>query len=217
MSTNMQRAAGAHKIGDSTDANAVPQPVDDGAPVKLSGIPTRRERASKIFDEGLAEFTAEIARLKFHFDYVANKLDSDLERMLYAALYFARSELLCCYGAGPSSQWRQELFLEAHKQVGSYTVDFALTVPASVAFDGEEIRIAIECDGFYYHDRTPKQAEHDKKRDRYLALHGWRVMRFAEAEIVRDARGCAEQVIHYLDQLLHEQIRRFHQRAEARS
>lgn len=51
--------------------------------------------------------------------------------------------------------------------------------------DGE--RIAIECDGHDFHERTPEQAERDRSRDRALTLDGWTVLRFTGREIYRSA------------------------------
>lgn len=57
------------------------------------------------------------------------------------------------------------------------------------------VRIAIECDGHDFHERTPEQAQRDKSRDRFLSEQGWIVLRFTGREITRDARSCALQAI----------------------
>jgi hypothetical protein len=59
----------------------------------------------------------------------------------------------------------------------------------------DELRpIAIECDGHEFHEKTRWQAEHDKRRDRYLALHSIVMFRFTGTEIWRDPGKRAEEV-----------------------
>ena len=71
-------------------------------------------------------------------------------------------------------------------KVHVYRLDFAVL--------GEGIKIAVECDGHDFHERTKEQAAHDRKRDRFLASHGWTVMRFTGSEIYRDAASCAREI-----------------------
>lgn len=56
--------------------------------------------------------------------------------------------------------------------LGKYKADFA--IPA--------IKLAIECDGEYWHSQ-PQAKAHDQKRDGELARFGWTVVRFKEADI----------------------------------
>lgn len=71
-----------------------------------------------------------------------------------------------------------------------YRLDFA------VAFwgYGTFARVAVECDGHDFHERTKEQAAHDKQRDRRLAAAGWPVLRFAGSEIAANALSCAAEV-----------------------
>ena len=46
-------------------------------------------------------------------------------------------------------------------KVGPYRVDIALFID----FPNRRYKLAIECDGHDYHERTEKQARRDKKRD----------------------------------------------------
>ena len=72
-----------------------------------------------------------------------------------------------------------------------YRLDFA----AVGIGESAAVRIAIECDGHNFHERTKEQAAHDKSRDRALTLAGWMVLRFTGSEIHRDADACAAQVM----------------------
>jgi very-short-patch-repair endonuclease len=68
----------------------------------------------------------------------------------------------------------------------------------------DRIKFVVECDGHDFHERTPKQAEHDKKRDRALTALGYRVLRFTGREIWRDPVKCASEVIEQVERTLME-------------
>lgn len=69
---------------------------------------------------------------------------------------------------------------------GNYRLDFAV--------DPDGSKIAIECDGHEFHERTKEQAARDKSRDRALQAAGWRVLRFTGSEIFADPGKCASEV-----------------------
>lgn len=54
--------------------------------------------------------------------------------------------------------------------------------------------LAIEIDGHQWHS-TRQQRQHDSQRDRILTGLGWRVLRFTASEILRNADGCAAEVL----------------------
>lgn len=93
------------------------------------------------------------------------------------------------------------LFLHPQQSVGSYRLDFALYPTDHFApehhpytFSNETLdvlsthsrRIAIEVDGFAFHDTTPEQHEYERTRQRFIQSQGWVVVRFAAREILRD-------------------------------
>jgi len=78
---------------------------------------------------------------------------------------------------------------QQHVMGGRYRVDFA------VWDKSQPWRIAVECDGHAFHERTKEQAQRDKSRDRDLALEGWTVLRFTGSEIVADALACCSQIL----------------------
>jgi hypothetical protein len=80
-------------------------------------------------------------------------------------------------------------------EVGSYAVDF-LIVPADPAL--EKVKIAIELDGHEFHEKTHQQVRHDKVRERAIVQQGVTVLRFSGSEIVRNGRGCVEEVEKFL-------------------
>jgi very-short-patch-repair endonuclease len=83
------------------------------------------------------------------------------------------------------------IVLTLQKPVARFKLDMALE---ELFESGEWGRIAIECDGHEFHERTKEQAEHDRSRDRALQADGWSVMRFTGRELHRDARKCAAEV-----------------------
>ena len=76
-------------------------------------------------------------------------------------------------------------------QIAKYTADFF-----AMFWDRRDLimPIAIECDGHEFHERTPQQAQHDKRRDRFFASNSIFVMRFTGSEIRRDPIECAREV-----------------------
>ena len=77
--------------------------------------------------------------------------------------------------------------LRAQQPVDHFRLDFTLSHRFGL--------VAIECDGHQFHERTPEQATRDRRRDRYLTIRGWRVLRFTGTEIKRDLRWCMSDVI----------------------
>lgn len=62
--------------------------------------------------------------------------------------------------------------------LGKYKADFA--IPA--------IKLAIECDGDYWHQQ-PQARAHDLMRDKELANYGWQVLRFSEDQLKQNEEG----------------------------
>lgn len=69
-------------------------------------------------------------------------------------------------------------------------VDFVLSAYGC----GKVKRLAIECDGHDFHEKTKEQAARDKSRDRALVQAGMHVIRFTGSEIFRDAESCVRQI-----------------------
>lgn len=73
---------------------------------------------------------------------------------------------------------------------GSYRLDFGVWDQDR----GDRLSIAIECDGFDYHERTKEQARRDRSRDRELTTSGVEVLRFTGSEIHADPVACAKEI-----------------------
>lgn len=78
-------------------------------------------------------------------------------------------------------------FLEREVYVGRYRVDFMIEIDGGA----NGYRIAVECDGRKWHERTEDQGAHDRSRDRELLTKGVITIRFTGSEIYRDAEACA--------------------------
>lgn len=97
-----------------------------------------------------------------------------------------------------------DLNLEPQSQIGKYRADFTICAFDHFVNTGyfkmdivEKIivpRYAIEIDGHQWHDKTPAQAEHDRKRDRFIQSQGYQVLRFAAREVFRDPFECMREV-----------------------
>jgi len=93
------------------------------------------------------------------------KTESYIERKMAAALHDA------CITVYPQFPF------------GPYTLDFAIS----------DIKLAIECDGTYWHT-LQEVVKRDKKRDNYLRRHGWHVLRFTEDQINANIESCINTV-----------------------
>ncbi len=78
--------------------------------------------------------------------------------------------------------------LRPHVPIGPYRTDFGIP----------DKKIAIEIDGLEYH-KTQEQRTNDAKRERYLQLNGWRVIRFTALEIYKDRLGCVEETVKLIE------------------
>jgi very-short-patch-repair endonuclease len=79
---------------------------------------------------------------------------------------------------------RRGIAYKREHRVSRTSIDFAF--PASM--------LAVECDGWRYHN-SPAQRQRDARRDEFLRIKGWRVMRIAGSEIRRDTGACVQKII----------------------
>ena len=77
----------------------------------------------------------------------------------------------------------QGIDFEQEYPIDGFRIDFALP----------EIKLAVECDGDYWHS-LPGIKEKDKRRDKVLSKLGWTTLRFTETEIKRSASNCIQIV-----------------------
>ncbi len=65
-----------------------------------------------------------------------------------------------------------------------YTIDFAFV----------DVRVAVECDGKYWHGRKEQRIK-DVVKDKWLRKHGWIIIRLGEDEINESPEDCVAKVV----------------------
>lgn len=122
------------------------------------------------------------------FGRCVDRCESYIERRFLIALLFSEKFSFEPLRDGTGiAEDKSGVILGQQVAVARHRLDFALKRR------GMSHRIAIELDGFKFHDATPEQATRDRARDRHLIALGWRVARFSSREIIQDALGCARQ------------------------
>ena len=155
--------------------------------------------------------------------WLVEKCESPIEVAMGFALWIIGNEYDYDFELLSICDYRHErcsYLLTPQVTIGDYRVDFLLqyreTLPKME--DGVIIRdvtshkkMAIECDGHDFHERTKKQASRDKLKDRVLQSTGYLVFRFSGSDIWKDVFGCAEQAFETLTSATHEEAERLSQ------
>lgn len=153
--------------------------------------------------EQIAAGHAEVAKIHFYdmVESMAKRCESPIERLLLAAMYHVQELhyrefdiqwfLRDTPSGRPFPPFGGALYCQSPQ--GVYRLDFYIEM-----VDQETgkpwYRLAIECDGHDFHEKTKQQAQRDKSRDRWLQTEGISVLRFTGSEIWRDPIACADQV-----------------------
>jgi hypothetical protein len=90
-------------------------------------------------------------------------------------------------------------------QTENRRIDHALFVNI---FANEEIKIAVECDGHDFHEKTPDQAARDSAKNGDLKIAGWRLLRFTGRQIRQNPKHCAARVAELAKSEIEGQLRR---------
>lgn len=134
----------------------------------------------------------EIANRYEVFASLQEKVESPIEKIMASVLPFARDGyeyvLTPESAAKLGSDWHTTV--EAQADAPPYRLDFLLTC----RLGGRRARLAVECDGHNFHEKTKEQAARDKSRDRALAAAGITVLRFTGSEIHRQPYRCLRDV-----------------------
>jgi very-short-patch-repair endonuclease len=159
-------------------------------------------------DQSCSKFYGDLDGLDADWEDAAiNYCQSPIEQMMLAATIFTP----CGYGNIPMAIWKTDLpfpppekmiLISPQFEFLRYKIDLAVFCQA---FSGDEIRVAIECDGHDFH-KTKEQLKRDRKRERVLQINGWHVLRFTGTEIWKDAELCASDVGDFIFELLERDI-----------
>ncbi len=61
-----------------------------------------------------------------------------------------------------------------------------------------DVQLCVEFDGHDYHEKTKKQAQYDKQRDRDIKLSGYDIIHFTGSEVYKDWMSVFDQIIEAL-------------------
>ena len=76
----------------------------------------------------------------------------------------------------------------------TYRIDFSICIQINSII----YKMAIECDGHDFHEKSKAQALRDKKRDRDLTTCGYIVMHFTGSEIYSAPDECVNEILKFL-------------------
>lgn len=157
------------------------------------------QRCKEMFFEFLAmnDISAEDRVLFFQVAYWNY---SDHESPIEIILHFAYDLLIFC-DKDKETEW---LFLSSQYEVEldgkNYRID--------LMFDSSECenpnatykpyKLAIECDGHEFHEKTKEQVKRRNQRDLVLKRNGIDVIHFSGSQIYNDPFTCAKEVIDYI-------------------
>ena len=169
--------------------------------------------------DGVEEILSyEASSLRWSLASLLSEVDSPIERKLLVALLARRKtgggvvppgavrvtmgERACCFSA--DSDNGAQLSIKMQHPVGGYRADFLVSWIAEARPEGiANVSVVVEADGHDFHERTKKQAAHDKRRDREMQAQGITALRFTGSEIHKDAFACAGEVFDFLATRLH--------------
>lgn len=153
--------------------------------------------------------------IDFYDRFLAEDLENDgrknhamspIEKILSAAICISRAPglIYMCNEEKPNNtQWQtadrfytsffDRIILNypcyVHEKI-KYRVDIAIFSKCKTS----EFKLAVECDGHDFHERTKEQAKHDKERDRWLQSNGWFVARFTGSEIYNEPFDVVDKI-----------------------
>ena len=133
-------------------------------------------------------------------DASANRLEmSPIERRFIAVFYVVAilRNVVTLYGKGdlnPETMRKEVLYVTPQKEIRKYRLDFEM----AMLVGAEMHKLAVECDGHEFHERTKDQAARDRLRDRDLQRDGYTVFRFTGSEIFKDPIVCADECLDWV-------------------
>ena len=88
--------------------------------------------------------------------------------------------------------WPPKPRLRPQQKCGKYFIDFAII--------RKHTKLAIELDGFAYHERTKEQFNYEKKRERYRTSKGYTIIRLTWQDVFSSDSIPIDEVFTILEQ-----------------
>jgi len=149
-----------------------------------------------------------LSKINSEINFKLNRLkscESPIEQLLYLELEESFMYWDIFNGLKVSLLPQYNILLNGNK----YRVDIMLQVE-QMGTEGDNLpplcKIAIECDGHEFHEKTKEQAQRDKERDRAFLSVGIPVARFTGSEIWNNVQKCCFQV----EAILKTQLEKLH-------
>ena len=102
----------------------------------------------------------------------------------------------------PSSILESQYCITREDNIPKYYIDFAF-----IASDHEYLNIknrnfklAIECDGHEFHEKTSRQVDRDNRRNYDLSMAGFDVLRYSGSRIYKEPIICALEAFMYIEE-----------------
>lgn len=141
--------------------------------------------------QNLSPNIPDLLRHLSHIDY--DECESESEKIFCVA--FELFNFMIC----PDNY---DACIKLHKQypIGKYRADFVIIANENLEYHGLDYKIAIECDGHEYHNKTAEQVLRDRERDVYIRFKGYDVIHFSGTQIFNKPMRCASSVLYALYQ-----------------
>lgn len=97
-------------------------------------------------------------------------------------------------GKRPSMAILPQHKVEANGNI--YYLDFYFD--AKTCGYGVDYKLAIECDGHDFHEKSKKQVAHDNERALNLKMAGYDILRFSGSQIYKEPFKCVLQTMNYI-------------------
>ncbi|MGD8780450.1 MAG: DUF559 domain-containing protein [Ignavibacteria bacterium] len=144
--------------------------------------PDIKDRFEKLKNNLVADFEKEIKKL-----INTKKIISPIEQIFLMEWKFYRIEEKNKIKLIPQESVKTDK--------GIFRIDF-LIVPEDRSKNN--FKVAIELDGHEFHEKSKKQVEYDKKRERAIVKSGFTVLRFSGSEIFRNCKSCIDEIENYV-------------------
>jgi len=149
-------------------------------------------------------------------------IESPIEQLFYIEwlfIQFVDSEYRHLY------LWPQ---YQRKEETGKYRLDFMVDfVPEAfeesrgrqedeIIFPIKPPKLGIEIDSHIWHEKTKKQVQYHKERERFLIAHGWKLLRFTGSEVYENPARCVGETLKIAYQLKEEYLNKVRQKLKER-